>query len=110
MCVRRLAQAKVGSAVASNMGASLANAEPSPGFSPPSLPAPCSNVIDHPGEERYRRVKLSNPGFQSRLGCRAGGKEQGGVGRRGGAPGPQKVHSYSNNKQEMISHVHVGFV
>ena len=57
------------------MGASLANAEPSPGFSPPSLPAPCSNVIDHPGEERYRRVKLSNPGFQSRLGCRAGGKE-----------------------------------
>lgn len=33
------------------------------------------NVIDHPQEEKYRRVKMSNPGFRSKLGCRVGGKE-----------------------------------
>lgn len=33
------------------------------------------NALDHPGEERYRRIKLSNAAFQSKLGCRPGGKE-----------------------------------
>lgn len=33
------------------------------------------NVLDHPGEERYRRVKAGNAAFQSKLGCRPGGKE-----------------------------------
>ncbi|PRW57641.1 Thioredoxin chloroplastic [Chlorella sorokiniana] len=34
-----------------------------------------SNVIDQPGEEKFRRVKASNAAYQSKLGCRPGGKE-----------------------------------
>ncbi len=42
---------------------------------PLPMPPGCSNVLDHPGEERYRRVKAGNAAFQSKLGCRPGGKE-----------------------------------
>jgi hypothetical protein len=40
-----------------------------------TLLAYVANLLDHPGDERYHRIKLSNAAFQSRLGCRAGGKE-----------------------------------
>ena len=50
---------------------------------PPTLllpPSPrvchrCRNVIDHPGEDKYRRVKASNAAYRTRLGCRPGGQE-----------------------------------
>lgn len=33
------------------------------------------NCLANPSDQKYRRIKLSNPAYQSRLGCRAGGKE-----------------------------------
>ncbi|KAI3425889.1 hypothetical protein D9Q98_007862 [Chlorella vulgaris] len=33
------------------------------------------NCLANPSDQKYRRIKLSNPAYQSRLGCRAGGKD-----------------------------------
>lgn len=33
------------------------------------------NIVDHPMEERYRRVKVSNPAFARRLGDVPGGRD-----------------------------------
>lgn len=40
-----------------------------------SSSSPRSNIVDHPGEAKYRRVKADNTAYRSRLGCRPGGKE-----------------------------------
>ena len=40
-----------------------------------ACPRPRSNVVDHPGDAKYRRVKADNAAYRSRLGCRPGGKE-----------------------------------
>ena len=48
---------------------------PTPSLPPHPSVLCCSNVIDHPESDKYRRIKLANPAFHSRLGCRTGGKE-----------------------------------